>query len=272
MKNLFQRTITGALFLIILVSSLLFHPFLFAAIFGLIVLGGSLEFLRLSLKTPAIVQKFLTPALSLFIFGISYLIASDTLKTDALLIIIPFATMVYITELFRNKEEPIENIALTFLAAIYVAVPFSLLAFMAFDNHGNFSGNIILGLFIIIWVYDTGAYISGMIWGKHKMFPRVSPKKSWEGAIGGLLCALVASLLIHDFWHPFTVYHRLIIAVLTVIASTFGDLTESLFKRSVDIKDSGSILPGHGGILDRFDSVFLAVPVVYFYMYLFNLI
>jgi len=132
---------------------------------------------------------------------------------------------------------------------------------------GNtYTPKLLIAVFVLIWIYDSGAYLVGVSIGKHRLFERISPKKSWEGAIGGTLTAMLAAYFISGFIPEIKLVHWLAISILTVVSSTFGDLTESMFKRYFGIKDSGNILPGHGGILDRFDSLFFAAPFVVTYL------
>jgi phosphatidate cytidylyltransferase len=143
------------------------------------------------------------------------------------------------------------------------------LVFHEISGNNLYSPKLLVALFALIWTYDSGAYLVGVSIGKHRLFERISPKKSWEGAIGGTFTAILVSWLISRYIPEIQWTHWIIISILTVVSSTFGDLTESMFKRYFGIKDSGTILPGHGGILDRFDSLFFAVPVVVTYIYLF---
>ena len=148
----------------------------------------------------------------------------------------------------------------------------SLINFLVFPEilgGNNYTPKLLIALFSLIWIYDSGAYLVGVSIGKHRLFERISPKKSWEGAIGGTLTAILAAYFISVFVPEIDLIHWIAISMLTVISSTFGDLTESMFKRFFAIKDSGNLFPGHGGVLDRFDSLFFAVPVVVMYLKLF---
>ena len=177
-----------------------------------------------------------------------------------------------IIELFRDSEHPFTNISFALFGAFYVAVPFGLISYMVyspvFDN--EFNGSILVAFLFLIWVSDSGAYIIGSMFGKHKLFERISPKKTWEGFLGGGFFSLIAAFIISLLIEEIALIHWLAIAILTVVFGTFGDLIESLLKRKVNVKDSGTILPGHGGILDRFDSLLFAAPVVFIYLTLFS--
>jgi phosphatidate cytidylyltransferase len=196
-------------------------------------------------------------------------------------VIVIFAAGFYaiaIIELYEKSEKPFHNISLLILPVIYVALPFILMNFTnTFRESDNFVGNIcILAFFILIWANDVGAYCFGMLLGqhgKHKFFPRISPKKTWEGFIGGIITAIIAGILIAQFmFNGKNTHHWIIIAIITSVLGTFGDLVESMMKRSADVKDSGKIMPGHGGILDRFDSAIFAFPMVFIYFIIYALI
>ena len=180
-----------------------------------------------------------------------------------------------IAELYRKKEQPIHNLAFSMLGQVVVALPCSLINLIAVPDQIHW----VFALFILIWLSDTGAYLVGCTLGKHKLFERISPKKSWEGFFGGCAFTIGGSMLL---WHLFTTvwpiganttwWQWLIFAIIIIIFGTYGDLSESLLKRAANIKDSGNILPGHGGILDRFDSLLLCIPVVYIYLEILNVL
>jgi phosphatidate cytidylyltransferase len=189
-----------------------------------------------------------------------------------------------VSELYFDRPENVQNWSMTFMAQLYIALPFSTLNTLCFISTPagvTYYYWYALSLFIFLWASDTGAYLFGSWLGKHHLFPRISPKKSWEGSIGGGITAIAASQIIASFI-PFAetlsdTTSRLLwagLALLTVIVGTWGDLVESLLKRRLGIKDSGNILPGHGGMLDRFDSSLLAIPaaVVYVYTIMLNII
>jgi phosphatidate cytidylyltransferase len=174
--------------------------------------------------------------------------------------------MVYLVKLYKkNERKPFTNIAFTFLGIIYVAVPFALFNIAAFED-GVYNYEIIWGCLFILWACDTGAYFAGTFFGKRKLFERISPKKSWEGFFGGAALALLFAFGIAQFFHSYSVTEWMIIGVIIVVGGTYGDLVESLLKRSIEIKDSGTILPGHGGFLDRFDGLLIAIPFIVVYV------
>jgi len=180
--------------------------------------------------------------------------------------------LTFIIELFRKNDTPFVNVAYTLLGVLYIVLPFAMLFHLGFYTNNSFSEHysyqIILGIFILLWTNDTGAYLSGRFFGKHKLFERISPKKTWEGAIGGGILALIVAYVISIYFTNLTLTDWIITGALIVVFGDLGDLIESMLKRSFGIKDSGKLLPGHGGILDRFDALLLAVPFVYSYLQL----
>lgn len=200
------------------------------------------------------------------------LLAGATISTVPnllpLIIILPY--FVFIRELYTKSEKPFTNIGFTLLGVIYISVPLFLFYLISF--HGpddSYRPQNILGMLYLLWASDTGAYTFGRLWGKRKLFERVSPKKTWEGFIGAAIFAFAAAFLVAHFYTNFTLVQWQIIAAIIFITGVLGDLVESMFKRSLAIKDSGSLLPGHGGFLDRFDGLFIAAPFVFFYVTLF---
>jgi phosphatidate cytidylyltransferase len=181
--------------------------------------------------------------------------------------------VIMIRELYFKKPSPINDWVHTLFPVIYIALPFALTSLLAFDAQGPDSGYspvIPLTLFVFLWCNDVGAYCTGCTIGKHKLFERISPKKTWEGSIGGAVLTMVAAFLLHKFlpdWYSFMpVWVWIGMALVVVVFGTWGDLIESLMKREMGIKDSGKILPGHGGMLDRFDSALLAIPATVVYL------
>ena len=186
------------------------------------------------------------------------------------ILIFPMISCIYMIKLYKKTErKPFTNIAFTFLGIFYVAVPFALMNIAAF-HEGEYNFEIIFGCLFILWASDTGAYFAGTFFGKRKLFERISPKKSWEGFFGGAFLALVFAYGLSRFFETFTLTEWLIIALIIIVGGTFGDLVESLFKRSMEIKDSGSSLPGHGGFLDRFDGLLISAPFIVAYIELFT--
>ncbi|MCF8361896.1 MAG: phosphatidate cytidylyltransferase [Prolixibacteraceae bacterium] len=269
MRNLLIRTLTGIIYIILIISSTLISKYTFVSLFGIVLTYTLFEFYRLCRKIaykPHIISG-ITIALYLFISFFLYdnEIVSETIFWG----LIPLSLVIPIIELFHTKKRSVHNIALTFLGIIYIALPFSILNFISTpinDTPTAYMPHVIIILFVILWANDSGAYITGSTLGKHKMFASVSPQKTWEGAIGGLILAVVASIFIFYYFEPIGIFHSVAIAVVTVVTGTLGDLTESMIKRSFKVKDSGKLLPGHGGLLDRFDSMLFAAPAFYLYI------
>ncbi len=272
MKKLITRTITGVVLVLFILSAILASQYSYVLLFLLILAGSLIEFSGFFNKTSVNPNKGLSLPISFILFLGTFFIARNKLPLSYISILFPMLLAIMAAELYRKKEKPIENIAVTIFSIIYLAIPLSLTNFLVFSkliNQNSYSPNLLIALFVLIWAYDSGAYLFGVSFGKHRLFERISPKKSWEGAIGGTLTAVLAAYLISGFIPEIKLVHWIAISLLTVVSSTFGDLTESMFKRYFGIKDSGRILPGHGGVLDRFDSFFYAAPVIFMYLKLF---
>jgi len=266
MTNFWQRSITGVLFAFVLISAILINSFTFAILFLIIEIFALLEFYKFSTKSNTKPQKIYGSILGGYIFIAGYIWQLYDWGFYLTILIIPLISIVFIFELFRNKKQPLLNISATLLGLLYVSLPLSLLNHIAFINEA-YNSKIILGIILLIWLTDTGAYIFGVTLGRHKLFERISPKKTWEGFIGGLLVAVSGSFLITKYLQTYPYQVWAIMAFIIVVFGTLGDLVESMIKRSLDIKDSGKVLPGHGGILDRFDSLLFATPVIFTYLY-----
>jgi phosphatidate cytidylyltransferase len=196
---------------------------------------------------------------------ISFFVSRGDLPTKIYLLFFVMLGVIYISELYRKSANPFENIAFTIVGIFYVAMPFSLLHFASFSR-GFFSTQIASGVFFLLWSSDTGAYIAGKTLGKHKLFPRISPGKTWEGSVGGLLISIGIAVAMSNYYTDLEMWKWVCLAILIVIFGTYGDLVESMLKRSLQIKDSGNTIPGHGGVLDRFDGMLLAAPFVAFFL------
>jgi phosphatidate cytidylyltransferase len=262
-----SRTITGAILVAVLIAAIIISPYSSVIIFTIIGLAGLHEFYGIYSKQGVEPQVIQGLVLGFSLFVCNYILAAGFVKPQLLYIPVVIAMYIAINELFRQKAAPFNNIAITYFGVFYIAMPLSLFPYLGFrDNIDLYNPHLILGFFILMWSYDTFAYLTGRTFGKHRLFERVSPKKSWEGAIGGLVISSAIAWLLSKFFVDLTSWQWVVTAVIIAVFGTFGDLIESMFKRSVDIKDSGSILPGHGGILDRFDAVFIAAPAVFLYL------
>lgn len=275
MKNNFiQRAVTGVLFVTVLVGCILYSPFSFGILFTIISALSVHEFARLINQNGEIsLNKTITSLGGAYLF--LALMSFCTQQSVGARVFLPYlALLLYlmITELYLKKKNPTGNWAYSMLSQLYVALPFALLNVLAFQNSpetGSVTYNPILPLsiFVFIWLSDTGAYCVGSLIGKHRLFERISPKKSWEGSIGGGTFSIASSLAFAHFFPFMSWWQWAGLATVVVIFGTWGDLTESLMKRQLGIKDSGNILPGHGGMLDRFDSALMAIPAAVVYLY-----
>lgn len=277
-SNFIQRTVTGVLFVVVLVGCILYSPLSFGILFTVISALSVYEFAHLMNQSGEVsLNKAITGLGAAYLF--LALMGFCTSATDTRVFLPYLALLLYlmITELYLKKKNPIGNWAFSMLSQLYVALPFALLNVLAFQNTPEASSvtyNPILPLsiFVFIWLSDTGAYCVGSMIGKHPLFKRVSPKKSWEGSIGGGIFSIASSFVFAHFFPFMPVWQWAGLAVIVVIFGTWGDLTESLMKRQLGIKDSGNILPGHGGMLDRFDSALMAIPAAVVYLYVLTML
>jgi len=266
LKDITIRTITGFGIVAAIIASILLGKYYFGALFFLFSVLGTYEFFTMIKKSDIIAQRFFGTAIAGLLYLLLWWVSFQPGRAMYLVIIVLLIFIVPIRELYRtDSNQPIPNIATTLFGIVYVALPFGLMNFM-FRYHGVDTFHLLLGLFVILWTSDTFAYLVGSRIGKNRLFERVSPKKSWEGSIGGLVAALISAFIFSFFFKELSLALWLGYALVIVVAGSYGDLVESMFKRSLNIKDSGNILPGHGGILDRFDAVFLAVPAAILYL------
>jgi phosphatidate cytidylyltransferase len=294
MKNFIIRTITGVIFVAAIVASFL-RPEAMVLLFSIVTGMTIWEFTGLvNEREHVTVNRFIcTVAGVYFFYAMTYYCSDLYAGVAKSVVFIPYlVTVIYllIAELYLKQEDPVQDWAYTMLSQMYIALPFSLLNVLAFT--ANSSGMVVfntllpLSVFIFLWVNDTGAYCVGSLLGRHKLFPRISPGKSWEGSIGGAVFVLAVAygigwldnMEIADANHTSSIFAGMLsipewlgLGLVVVIFGTWGDLVESLFKRTLGIKDSGSILPGHGGMLDRFDSSLLAIPAAVVYLYTLSL-
>jgi phosphatidate cytidylyltransferase len=268
-NNLTQRIITGLSGSAAIIAGIYFSEWAYFAIFLIIVFFSLLEFYKLAGLDGLVPQKSLGVLIGVLVYVGSFLIEKKILPFQYYVLIFPLMSCVFMIKLYKKFErKPFTNIAFTFLGIFYVAVPFALLNIAAFDD-GVYNYEIIWGCLFILWASDTGAYFAGTYLGKRKLFERISPKKSWEGFFGGAALALAFAYGLAQYFHTLSVLQWMVVGVIIVVGGTFGDLVESLLKRSIEIKDSGSSLPGHGGFLDRFDGLLISAPFIVAYIELF---
>lgn len=275
-SNFIKRTITGVLFVVILVGSILYSPLSFGLLFTIISALTIYEFGQLvNMRTEEVkINKTITMLGGAYLF-LALMGFCTNEGEEGSRIFIPYVFLLLymmISELYLRKENPVLNWAYSMLTQLYIGLPFAMLNILAFQNdpeYGNVSYNPILPLsiFIFLWLNDTGAYCIGSLIGKHRLFERISPKKSWEGSIGGGVIAIGVSFILARYFPFMSMAAWAGLALVVVIFGTWGDLTESLLKRQLHIKDSGTMLPGHGGMLDRFDSALMAIPAAVVYIY-----
>lgn len=282
MKNLIVRSVTGLLFVAAIVCSFLNAVamiMLFALLTGLTIW----EYTGLVNEQENVnTNRFICTVAGVYFF---FAVAGFCSELTPTAVFIPYLiTIIYlmVAELYAKNPQPVDTWAYTMLSQMWIAVPFStinILAFPATDGFPVFSCVLPLSVFVFLWLNDTGAYLCGSMLGRHRLFPRISPKKSWEGSIGGAVLVLIAAAVIGIVLGKYEQTANILsipkwmgMGLIVVVFGTFGDLVESLFKRTLGIKDSGNILPGHGGMLDRFDSSLMAFPAVVIYLYTISLV
>lgn len=280
MNNFVRRTLTGFWIVIFVLGGFWLHPLTFI-LTGLVIMTGALyEYFRLVRLTGTNAQTVPAMVTGAAAYILATLSATELIDMKYLLLVVPMIIAVFITELYRKQVKPFDSLAHTTFALIYIVLPFCLFPFSAFMREGleelitfkhlEFSPGLVVGFFLLLWANDTGAYLAGISFGRHRLMERISPKKSWEGFAGGVILSVVTAFLIADWLGVVMRIQWVMIAIIISVAGTYGDLIESMLKRSTGAKDSGSVLPGHGGFLDRFDSTLTAFPLVYLFIVLFG--
>jgi len=263
------RAVTSFFFVITILLSVFMGHYVFSAFYLLLSVFCLREFYRIFRKSgmkPNMQSGILNCIVVYIILGlIAY---QNSLFYHKLIFLLTLTiSALFIQELFRKSETPFGNIALTLGGLVYVCLPFTFFHALAFIQ-GDFNFHYPLAFMLLLWGNDTGAYLFGIKFGRTKLFEKHSPKKTWEGFFGGVFTSGLVAGIISYFYKDLPWYHWLIVSVLICVFGTMGDLIESMFKRSIHVKDSGEILPGHGGLLDRFDGLLIAAPIVYTYLYL----
>lgn len=280
MNDFFRRTITGAGIVLFLLGGFWLHPVTFC-ITGLVIviclLSEYYQIVRSAGLKPMTLPGVLT---GVTMYVTATLVAAGILHSRWLLIMIPVFSILIIIQIYRKQEKPFNSLAHTIFPVIWAAIPFSLFPFTAFSHtgistilpHNNlpFSPGLVIGFFLIVWANDTGAYLVGVSIGKHRLMERLSPKKSWEGFFGGTVMAGIVAWLSAEKLVTASQWQWITVSVLVSVTGTYGDLAESMFKRSMGVKDSGSVMPGHGGFLDRFDSTMMSFPFVFLFIVFFG--
>lgn len=276
MNNFGQRVLTGILYVAVMISAVVWHETSFLALFLLITILCVGEYHDI---THAVIHvdtewrtlyKFINTIFSAIIFFIVYLVANKSFPLIAMALVGGFPLVWFVIEMYSKSSTPFTNIAINSMALYYLAVPLSSASLLVY-NTGEYSWNFLLAIMVFAWANDSMAYVFGSQFGKHKLLERISPKKTWEGFVGGLLGAILFSYIVSLAFPPLTGYNTpwsryLALAIITSVTSTYGDLAESMIKRNLDIKDSGNALPGHGGFLDRFDGLIFSLPACTLYL------
>lgn len=258
----------GAIFVGLLLGGILINEYTFVVVFSLITALCLYEFYGLIEKDAKVpVIKVWNVLGGFFLFLGSFYFCAYGSTVISFVPYITYILVLFVSELYLKRKDPIQSLAYSILGQLYIAVPLSLTNYLVFAyNPGNYHFVYILALLVFIWVNDSFAYLTGMAFGKHRLFERISPKKSWEGFVGGAVVSVASSLVFAHFFPNLSTPIWLGFAAVTVISGTWGDLFESLIKRTLGVKDSGNMIPGHGGILDRFDSTILAIPAIFVYL------
>ena len=268
-SNLTQRIIVAILGVAIIITAIYWQAWSYFAVFLIISLLSLREFYKLAGLDGYLPLSTWGTISGTLIYSFTFLVQMDIIEPVVFYLVFPFSSIIFFIKLYKKGEEkPFTNIAYTFLGIFYVSVPFSLLHIIAFSN-GQYQFELVTGILLLTWASDTGGYFAGTFFGKKKLFQRISPKKTWEGFIGGAILTLAIAYLIATFVPLLPLWKWMIVGILTVTAGTYGDLIESLFKRSINIKDSGESIPGHGGFLDRFDALLLSLPFIAAFLKLF---
>ena len=277
LSNLQTRIITGICFGSVLIGGTLISEYILCGIALFVMLVGLFEFNKIQHKLSIKPNVPFMAISNLLVFGACiYFQINEILigisKNDVFwfsVMMLSCVCVLFISELFRASDKPIENIATSLLSIFYIGIPCGLLVTISIGNEGDYQPWNVLYLFFFIWASDTGAYFTGRSFGRHKLFERISPNKTIEGFVGGVISSAMVGIAAHHFLGKISLISWMCIGVFVSITSTLGDLFESMLKRQSDIKDSGNILPGHGGILDRFDSTLISAPIYWILLHVF---
>ena len=283
MNTLLKRSLSGAVYAALLITSILCckYSFLVFMLFAVAVMMH--EFMRMTMQDEYKMSQILTIIAGCILFALVWAVRAFTAITAkfCFLALIP-VFVVMVNSLYVKEKKDFGKFANVYTALLYIALPFTIYNFLVMSPYGDYNGWLLLIFFLLIWASDTGAYMFGMALGQKfggKLFPSISPKKSWIGFWGGFAVCLLASFVIYLTgsyqWaglEDFSWYHAILMAAVMNVTGVYGDLFESQWKRHYEVKDSGTIIPGHGGLLDRFDSAIFAIPAGMLYLVIFNFI
>lgn len=268
MKDLTTRTITSIIAAGAILAAMIWHPLALGGLLWIMMLTGQHELLKLGRNKGISAHPFSVYAVASVFYFVAVLVAVQIIPVRSLALLLPLFLVFFIVELFRKQDNPAGNVAFSVLAVIYLAIPFASVIFLYDPDLSGDDSSItfILALMLLVSAHDIFAYLTGLLFGRHRLFERISPKKSWEGSIGGTVFALLTALALSHFLPELTKFQWIGMALIVVVFGTLGDLSESMLKRYFGVKDSGALLPGHGGILDRFDATSFAAPAVLCYL------
>lgn len=267
LSNTLTRTLSGSVYILIIIGALLWHPAILGVVSLLINIVALREMDRIGNKMGLNGSPSWIIVNSVFLAFALIIIDLGLLSNTWLVLMLILPVWYFVAELYGRRENPVLHVAFINFSTFFVSLPLVLLNLIQQHSRQQ-EVPFALAMFIMIWTNDTFAYLSGMAVGKHKMFERISPKKTWEGFAGGLIMVFVAAFIFHYFFPSFGLVQWFLFGLLTALSAVMGDFLESLLKRTAGVKDSGNIMPGHGGLLDRIDSLLLAGPVIFLYIVL----
>lgn len=268
MSNFWKRTISGILFVAVILWALWEGPISFAFLFAAITALTLDEFLNLCGISPKSPLRPMAIAAGVVVFVLHFLVAGNFIEFHQLVGLLALPLILGVVATFARSNQPVSDLAYALAALVYPASFMGALNYLVYQPAEGtaFNSMLVIGIFLLIWSYDTFAYLTGKWLGRHKLMPRLSPGKSWEGSAGGLLMSLLVAVLIHLWIGRLDLVEWLVVSVIAAVAGTVGDLFESMLKRSANVKDSGSLIPGHGGMLDRLDAALFVFPAILLYL------
>ncbi|WP_297088524.1 phosphatidate cytidylyltransferase [uncultured Draconibacterium sp.] len=269
MSNIVKRALTGIIYVAIMLGGTLLHPIVFAVVFAALLFFTQYEFYALVEKAGHHPSRIIGSIFGVIFFLVCFALSNDFLPRQFGFSFIPIVVILLIVEIFRSNKNTLENGGFSTLGFAYIALPFSLMNFVVHttvNGENTFYPWIMVGVYFILWINDSGAYLVGTKFGKHKMCKNISPAKSWEGLIGGAVLAVIMGITNAVLFQAVSMISWIVIALLTVVFGTLGDLFESKIKREINVKDTGTILPGHGGFLDRLDSLLFVIPAIFIWL------